>query len=405
MLSPYRVLDLTDEGALLCGQILGDLGADVIVVEPPDGARARSLGPFWHGQRHPDRSLTWWSLNRNKRSITLDLRSDAGRDRLRDMIRTADFLLESYVPGYLDGLGLGYKDLSAINSRLVMVSITPFGQDGPKATWASADLTAWASAGVLIMCGDDDRAPVGLSVPQAYLHAGAEAAVGALIAHAGRERDGVGQHVDVSAQTAAMMSTQGTILAHGWTDTEITRLAGGVKFGGIPLKFVNPAKDGYVSVLFLFGSAIGPFSRRLMEVMCEEGFVDEATRDKDWLNYTGLLMSGQEPISELNRCIEAIARFTSSHSKDELFRMGLERGLLIVPVATIEEVVRSEQLAAASSGRRSNTRNWVRRTPTPVLSRSSSKRRSRRAGVRPFLANTTEKSSANSPRVRLHRPP
>lgn len=345
MLSPYRVLDLTDEGALLCGQILGDMGADVIVVEPPEGARARAIGPFHHGEQHPDRSLTWWSLNRNKRAVTIDLQSEEGRDRLRDMIRDADFVLESFTPGYLDGLGLGYNELSGINPRLVMVSITPFGQEGPKSRWASADLTAWASAGVMAMCGDDDRPPLGLTVPQAYLHAGAEAAVGALVAHAARERDGIGQHVDVSAQTAAMMSTQATVLSTGWGDAELLRMAGGVKFGGIPLRFVNPAKDGYVSVTFLFGSAIGPFSRRLMEVLCEEGFVDEATRDKDWIQYTTLLMSGQEPLSELNRCIDAIARFTSSHTKDDLFRMGMNRGLLIVPVATVEDVARSEQLA------------------------------------------------------------
>jgi crotonobetainyl-CoA:carnitine CoA-transferase CaiB-like acyl-CoA transferase len=345
MLSPYRVLDLTDEGALLCGQILGDLGADVIVAEPPSGARARTLGPFRHGERHPNSSLTWWSLNRNKRAVTLDLQSDAGREQLRALVRTSDFLLESYAPGYLDGLGLGYEALSATNPRLVMVSITPFGQDGPKAHWAANDLTAWASAGAHVMCGDDDRAPVSLAVPQAYLHAGAEAAVGALIAHTARERDGAGQHVDVSAQTAAMMSSQATVLATGWNDSEIKRLAGGVSFGGIPLKFVNAAKDGYVSVTFLFGSAIGPFSRRLMEVMCEEGFVDEATRDKDWVNYTTLLMSGQEPISEVGRCIEAIGRFTGAHTKDELFKLGLSRGLLIVPVATVDEVVHSEQLA------------------------------------------------------------
>ena len=97
-----------------------------------------------------------------------------------------------------------------------MVSITPFGQSGPKARWAAADLTVWAASGTLVMCGDDDRPPVGLAVPQAYMHAGAEAAVGALIAHTARVRDGVGQHVDVSAQTAAMMSTQATVLAHGW---------------------------------------------------------------------------------------------------------------------------------------------------------------------------------------------
>src|SRR5512134_527209 len=99
MLSPYRVLDLTDDGALLCGQILGDLGADVIVIEPPEGARARSVGPFRHGERHLDRSLNWWSLNRNKRAITLDLASDAGRERLHDLARTADFIIESYAPG------------------------------------------------------------------------------------------------------------------------------------------------------------------------------------------------------------------------------------------------------------------------------------------------------------------
>lgn len=345
MLQPYRVLDLTDEGALLCGQILGDLGADVIVIEPPDGARARTLEPFYHGKRHPDRSLNWWALNRNKRGITLDLQSDAGRERFRELVRGADFVLESFKPGHLDGLGLGYADLSAINPRLVMVSITPFGQVGPKSDWAASDLTVWAASAANIMSGDADRPPVTVAVPQAYLHAGAEAAVGALIAHAARERDGVGQHVDVSAQTAAMMSTQATVLAHGWDDVETKRLAGGVNFGGLPLKFVNPAKDGFVSVTFLFGSAIGPFSRRLMEVMCEEGFVDEPTRDKDWINYTTLILSGQEPPSELIRCLEAIGTFTSSHTKAELFKMSMERGLLIVPVASVEDVVKSEQLA------------------------------------------------------------
>ena len=226
-----------------------------------------------------------------------------------------------------------------------MVSITAFGQEGPKSRWAASDLTVWAASGANIMSGDADRPPVAVAVPQAYLHAGAEAAVGALLAHAARERDGVGQHIDVSAQTAAMMSTQATVLAHGWADVETKRLAGGVNFGGLPIKFVNPAKDGFVSVTFLFGSAIGPFSRRLMEVMCEEGVVDEATRDKDWVNYTTLILSGQEPPSELLRCLDAIATFTSSHTKDELFEMSMARGLLIVPVASIEDVVKSEQLA------------------------------------------------------------
>ncbi len=346
MLDSYRVLDLCDGGSLLCGQILGDLGADVIVVEPPGGSSAREIGPFFGHDHKPEHSLYWWSLNRNKRGITLDIESAEGQEQLKALARDSDFLIESYEPGYLDSLGLGYDALSAINPRLVMVSITPFGQQGPKAHWQSGDITAYASSGALILNGDDDRPPVVVSVPQAYLHAGAEAAVGALIAHTGRQRDGVGQHVDVSAQTAAMMATQALVLAHGWGDSDAKRMAGGVNFGGIPLRFINPASDGYVSVTFLFGSSLGPFSRRLMEVMYEEGIVDETTRDKDWLNYTNLLLSGEEPISELMRCIGLIAEFTSRHTKQELFEMGMERGLLIVPVATLDEVANSEQLAA-----------------------------------------------------------
>ena len=132
MLSPYRVLDLTDEGALLCGQILGDLGADVIVIEPPDGAHTRTKGPFYGESTDPDKCLSWWAVNRNKRGITLDLESAADRQRFLELAATTDFLIESKPPGYLDGLGLGYEALSKLNPRLVMVSITPFGQSGPE---------------------------------------------------------------------------------------------------------------------------------------------------------------------------------------------------------------------------------------------------------------------------------
>ena len=346
MLSAYRVLDLTDGGSLLCGQILGDLGADVVVVEPPSGARVRHSGWYADDSNDPDRSLSWWSLNRNKRGITLDLSADEGRESLRSLARHSDVVLENFAPGYLQSIGLGYTDLARINPRLVMVSITPFGQAGPKAHWAANDLTVMASSGALAMTGDSDRPPCVVSVPQAYLHAGAEAAVAALVALAGRDKSGSGQHVDVSAQVAAMMATQATILEHGWGPAITQRMAGGVKFMGIPLQFVQPASDGYVSVTFLFGSALGPFSRRLMETLHEDGVVDEATRDKDWLNYTALIISGEEPISEFLRCQEAIGTFTRKHTKAELFRMGMERGLLIVPVAEIDDVVHSPQMAA-----------------------------------------------------------
>ncbi len=331
---------------MLAGQMLGELGAEVILVEPPGGAATRREGPFFHDDVHPDRSLGFWALNRDKQSVIIDLESDAGRAELRELARTADFVIESFAPGYLGERGLGYEALSALNPALVMVSITPFGQTGPKAAWAASDLTIWAASRTMMITGDDDMPPIGLAVPQAWLHAGAEGAVGALIAHLGREQTGRGQHVDVSAQSAAAMANQATILDAAWNAPETSRVAGGVKFGGIPLKFVNPAVDGHVSVTFLFGSAIGPFTRRLMELLCEEGFVDEATRDKDWLGYTMLLATGKEPVSEYMRCVEAIAAWTSGHTKADLLKMGMEKGLLIVPVSTMADVAHSPQLEA-----------------------------------------------------------
>src|SRR5215472_3839473 len=115
MLSPYRVLDLTDEGAMICGQILGDLGADVILVEPPAGVQARRIGPYADDLPEVNRSLNFWSLNRNKRSITIDLNASSGRENLLQLVKTSDFLIESFAPGHLDSLGLGYQALARIN--------------------------------------------------------------------------------------------------------------------------------------------------------------------------------------------------------------------------------------------------------------------------------------------------
>ena len=150
MLSPYRVLDLTDEGAIICGQILGDLGADVILVEPPGGVRARAIGPFCGDEPNVNQSLNFWALNRNKRSITIDLETAAGKESLLQLVKTADILVESFAPGHLDRLGLGYRALAEINPGLIMISITPFGQHGPKANWAATDLTVTAASGALL---------------------------------------------------------------------------------------------------------------------------------------------------------------------------------------------------------------------------------------------------------------
>jgi crotonobetainyl-CoA:carnitine CoA-transferase CaiB-like acyl-CoA transferase len=346
MLEPYRVLDLTSGGAMLCGQILADLGADVIAIEPPGGSPTRRIGPFAGDVAHPEGSLWWWAYARNKRSVQLDLSAEGGRERFAELAAGADFVIESFAPGHLDALGLGYAALSERNASLIMVSITPFGQDGPKAHWAANDLTIMAAAGVTALTGDPDRPPVRTTIPQAFLHAGLEGAAGALIALTARHQYGRGQHIDVSAQTAAMVATQHAILSYPWGEGQIERVAGGVQLGPIRLRFVYACKDGYVSLTFLFGSVAGPYTRRIVEWAYEEGFVDASIRDKDWVGYGAALMSGEEPMSEFERVIERISAFLLTKTKAELFAEALRRGLLLVPASTTADVLASEQLAA-----------------------------------------------------------
>ena len=345
MLSPYRVLDLTTERGLLCGQMLADMGADVIKVEPVGGSPARNIGPFYQDAAHPNRSLYWWAYNRNKRAITLDLERDAGRNLLLRLVERADFLIESHNPGYLAKHNLGF-DLAKINPALIYVSITPFGQDGPKASYADSDLIIMAAGGPLILAGDADRPPVRLCVPQAYLHASADAAVAALAAHHERTRSGLGQHIDVAAVQSVAMATQSYILSAPIGSTEMSRISGGVKLGPIEFPLVWPTRDGYVAMTFLFGSALGVFTTKLMQFICEQGFCDEATRDKDWIAYGEQLFSGAEPLSEFDRVKQLVANFTRGHSKAELLTLAVERGFLITPVTTIEEVVESPQFAS-----------------------------------------------------------
>ena len=346
MLSPYRVLDLTTRRGLLCGQILGDLGADVIHVEPPGGADARRIGPFAGDVPHPDRSLFWWAQTRNERAVTLDLESPAGRDVLRQLVSGAHFLIESDEPGAMAARGLAPETLLSWNPALVCVSITPFGQDGPKARWAEADLVLLAAGGPLFLTGDDDRPPVRLPVPQAWFHAAAEATVGAMIAHHERQRSGRGQHVDVSAQQAVALATQSYILCAAVRAPQVRRMAGGIKHGKLKARFVYPARDGWVAITFLFGSAIGAFARRIMEYVHDEGFCDAATRDKDWVNYGDLLLRGAEPLSEFERVKACIEACTRTKTKAELLDAALARGLLIAPVTGLDEVRASPQLAA-----------------------------------------------------------
>jgi len=344
LLSSYRVLDLTHTQGMLCGQILGDLGADVIQIEPPGGAPGRRLGPFLDQTPDPESSLFWWSYARGKRSLELDI--DQDRETFLKLVASADFLIDAEPAGGLAKRGFAYEDLAKHNPGLIQVSLTAYGSSGPKVDWAASDVTLLAASGPMAITGDEDRAPVRVSVPQAWQHCAAEGAVGALIALQERHQSGRGQQVTISAQQALSLATQGYILSDCVNETTAQRIAGGILAGDIRIRLTYPAKDGHVAITHIFGATVGPATRRLMEFVYDEGFCDAATRDKDWIEYGLLLATGEEPIEEFERVKECVAACTASKTKTELLDAAMERRLLMAPMSTIEDVVKSPQFAS-----------------------------------------------------------
>jgi crotonobetainyl-CoA:carnitine CoA-transferase CaiB-like acyl-CoA transferase len=347
MLSEYRVLDLTDERGHLAAFILAQMGAEVIAIEPPSGSHARQLAPFAEGIDDGEHSLHHWAYNRGKKSVVLDLDTPDGISELRRLIAGADVMFDSFDPGVMASLGLTPSEIAELNPHMIDVSITAFGGDGPKANWEHSDLTLQAAAGNMVLTGDEDRSPLraGGTLPQAFGNAASEAAGAALIALFERQStSGLGQHIDVSAQHSMNQCTQSNSLATPLGATPPTRLAGGVELGGIRIQIMWPCLDGYASVSFLFGPAFGPFTTNLMTWIYEEGFCDEATRDKDWVEYALMLLDGREPKEEYQRVKDILTKFFATKTKAELLEAAMKRRVLITPVTTTEEVVNSEQL-------------------------------------------------------------
>ncbi len=342
LLSPYRVLDLTDERGLLCGKILGDLGADVVQVEPPGGSAARQVGPFYGDDPTPDKSLYWWAYSANKRGVTLDLEHPDGRALLGRMVKSADFVIESFDPGYLDGLGLGFSRLSELNPRVVMVSVTAFGQDGPYAGFPAADITGMALGGFMHLTGDPDRAPLRPSFPHFFLHGSAAAATGAMLAHTHRALTGEGQHVDVSCQQAVART-----LAHApqiW-DIEgavLQRMGVYRQTSGENRVRINwPCADGYVNYM-LQGGGVAPSTRALFQWMEEDGFDVASLQAFEWES----MGYGRITPEVMDTVVGPMAEFFLRHTREELTRESVSRRILLFPVATPSDLRQHPQLEA-----------------------------------------------------------
>lgn len=337
------MLDLTDHKGTLCSKILGDLGAEVIKVEPPRGSNERRRGPFYDGP-HPEKSLAWFAFNRNKKGVTLNIETEDGRAILRRLVTTADFLIESFKPGYMESLGLGYYDLAKINRRLIVTSISPFGSTGPYSPIEASDISIMALGGYMSVCGDSDRAPLRISYPQAYLHASASGAVGTLIAHYYRNISGEGQHVDVSAQQAVVWLLMAA--AQSWDLNKVIQPREGTFYsapgGAPPRRIIYRCKDGWVSML-LRGPPTGPPSvRALINWMAEEGMASEFWKQYDWDKFE----PGRISKEQMSAITEEISSFFLTKSKVEIYSEAVKRRIVLYPVATAKDITENIQLDA-----------------------------------------------------------
>jgi len=357
MLSPYRVLDLSDDKGYLCGRILGDMGADVIKIEPPGGDPGRNRGPFYKDDPDPEKSLYWMAYNFNKRGLTLDLTAKTGQEIFKKLAAGADFIIESFRPGYMDQLGLGYPELKIINPKMIMTSITPYGQKGPYADYKASDLEIMAMSGMMSIVGDPEQPPVRVSFPLSQMWTGMHAAMGTLMAHYYQVVQGRGQHVDVSCQASMLWA-----LAHApcfWDiNRENTERAGSYVTGrsvtGAKMRAIFPCKDGFVNFIIYGGPSGIRTNHNLARWMEEEGQGCEAMSARDWKTFDIARVTQQE-IDDMEA---PIAEFFKTKTRQELFQEFIKRDMLGYPVATAKDIRKDPQLEA---------RDYWKKIPVPEL--------------------------------------
>ncbi len=335
-LDGVRVIEVGDESGALAGKILGDLGADVIKVEPPGGDLRARRAPFLGGARDPERSLPWLALHTSKRGVTLDLESERGRELFARLAAQADVVLETEGRAAFEARGIGFERLREEHAGLVWCSVTPFGGDGPYAGYRGGDLVVVAMGGNAAMTGDPDRPPVRCALPTAFYHAGPEAVIGILMALLGREEGGRGQHVDVSLQECqlqTLLSQPGQFAVH----QRLSKRTGG-KLGRT--REIWPTRDGWVTFGLRGGPARIPNLLATVQYMDECGMAPDWLREMDWSSYDpNALEEG-----DLGRLEGAFAAFFAARTMRELYEEALKRRILLAPCNDAREIVEHPQL-------------------------------------------------------------
>lgn len=335
-----KVLDLSEDIAgSFCARLLADYGADVLKVEPPGGSAMRRIGPFYHDDPHPEKSLFFLILNLNKKGITLNLESAAGRNLLKRLVPYVDLVVESYRPGYLDDLGIGYPALSAINPRLVLTSITPFGQTGPYRAYAGAEIVSYAMGMVMGISGVQGMPPLKHGGFQAQYQGGLFGAGATAMALFAQDRQDAGQHVDVSVTECVASTMMATQTIYPFIGASQIRRAPGTMWEN-PM----PCQDGWIIVQAGGGASwedIADFFET--PELLEPRFADRAQRVRNGAAMDAVVL-------------EAI----KDREKWELFPKAAAKRMLFGLVQTPTELAECPQL---------ESRAFYRETEHPVIGR------------------------------------
>ena len=342
MLNNVRALDLTNEAGFFCGKILARLGVEVIKIEKPGGDPARDIGPFFKDIREPEKSLYWLAQNESKKGITLGLETQEGQDILKKLVENTDFLIESYPVGYMEKLGLSYQILGKINPRLIMASITPFGQTGPYRGYKATDLVAMAMGGIMSMTGEPEGLPCRLDSSHAYCLAGTFAALATMIAYYHRHQSGEGQYIDVSITECVIRENYWEVpLSWELFHRNVQRNGARLFRPGVNVYTRNiwPCKDGHVA-WNLFGGKVGANeNKQLAKWLEDEGIVGEGESiGLDRFNFDGVTQE------DIDRIDNHVIRLTLSHTKKDLEDQAIRRGIRMSAVNDVKDLYESSQL-------------------------------------------------------------
>ncbi len=354
ILEGVRVVELASDRAAYAGKLLGDLGADVVVVEPPGGHASRQYGPFVDDVPDPDRCLWWWTYNTSKRSVVLDLHTHEGRDAFRALARGADVVLEAEDPGVLDDLDIDHLQARAAQPELIWVSVTPFGRLLPQYHEPTTDLTLLAGGGTVWNCGYDDHkiAPIRPSGGHAHHTASAFAVLGALTALVHRDLTGVGQHVDVSMHAATNVTNEVSSVDWLFSGSTVQRQTGRHASAFPTMGIQEPAGDGrYVTTPLALTSA-GNFHAALewlreleIEDQFPEAFFLQMGIDRGGVSMK-VLGADVEATAIYGAGREALCFIASKLSATEFFSEAQRRGIPCGAVWSADEVLENEHFRA-----------------------------------------------------------